>query len=389
MSLPVKYLLPCMLLLLLAGCDSDKPAQQAGQQPKPPAEVTVVVASAKTVPLESEFVGRLASTRVAEVRARVAGIILERLYTEGADVEKGQVLFQIDPAPLKATLHASEAALARAKANAANASLIVERYRPLQSRGVVSKQDFDNALATERETAAQVKQEMANVEMARLDLGYATVTAPISGYAGRALVTEGALVGEGEATRLTTIEQVDPIYVNFSQPVNDVQQIRQRIIENRTTAASGNTVRVTVKLPDGTEYPHPGSLDFSDVSVVPETATVSLRATVPNPDRVLLPGMFVRLTLTTGVQENAFVLPQSAVLRDAGGGYVFVVSKEGEVEQRRVETQGMLGSDWIVTGGLADGDQVITAGLQKVRPGSKAKAVVAGPPSQAQPGAKH
>jgi membrane fusion protein (multidrug efflux system) len=200
-------------------------------------------------------------------------------------------------------------------------------------------------------------------------------------------VTEGALVGEGEATRLTTIEQVDPIYVNFSQPVNDVQQMRQRILASRSAADAAGPVQVTVNLPGGSEYPHRGSLDFSDVSVVPETATVSLRAIVPNPDRLLLPGMFVRLKLTTGVQENAFVLPQSAVLRDAAGAYAYVVSKTGEVEQRRVETQGMLGNEWIVTGGLVDGEQVITAGLQKVRPGGKAKAVVAGSESLAEPGA--
>jgi membrane fusion protein (multidrug efflux system) len=374
-------------MLLLAGCGGDEPASQAGKAPPAP-EVAVEIASAKTVPMENDLVGRLASTRVAEVRARVSGIIQKRLYTEGSDVEQGQVLFQIDPAPLEASLHASEAALAKAEADAANAKQIADRYRPLQSKGVVSKQDFDNALADERKTAAIVMEEKANVEKARLDLGYATVTAPISGYAGRALVTEGALVGEGEATRLTSIEQIDPIYVNFSQPVNNIQTVRQRIIENRTAGESQAIAQVTVTLPDGNVYPHHGTLDYSDISVEPETASVSLRAVVPNPDRILLPGMFVRLKVTIGQLENAYLLPQAAVLRDAAGAYVYVVSKEGQVDQRRVDTHGMQGTNWIVTGGIASGDQVVTAGLQKVRPGGKAKAVVPQAEGQAEQAGK-
>lgn len=375
-SLYSRFIMSVVVALLLAACDNTK-SSSAPAAPAAP-EVTTVIAKSASLPIQRDLVGRLASTRVAEVRARVAGIILKRTYTEGTDVEKGQVLFQIDPAPLEAELHASEAALARAEADATNAMLIAERYRKLQGKGVVSTQDLDTALATERTTAAIVKQEKANVEKAQLDLSYATVTAPISGYAGRALATEGALVGEGEATKLTTIEQVDPMYVNFSQSVNNLQQLRELVAGKRSADSSDNRAKVDVTLPDGTVYPHPGSLDFSDLSVDPATGAVSLRATVPNPDRQLLPGMFVALRITVGQLEDAFLLPQASVLRDSAGAYVYVVNNSGEVEQRRVQTNGMQGADWIVTGKLANGEQVISAGLQKVKPGGRAKAVAAG-----------
>lgn len=376
-SLSSRLILSVAAALLLAACDNTESSSAAPVAPPPP-EVTTVIAKSASVPIQRDLVGRLASTRVAEVRARVAGIILERSYTEGTDVEKGQVLFQIDPAPLEAELHASEAALARAEADATNATLIAKRYRTLQAKGVVSTQDLDTALATERTTTAIVKQEKANVEKARLDLSYATVTAPISGYAGRALATEGALVGEGEATKLTTIEQVDPMYVNFSQSINNLQQLRELVAGKRSADGTDNRAKVDVTLPDGTVYQHPGSLDFSDLSVDPATGAVSLRATVPNPDRQLLPGMFVALRITVGKLENAFLLPQASVLRDSAGAYVYVVNNDGEVEQRRVQTNGMQGADWIVTGKLAHGEQVISAGLQKVKAGGKAKAVAAG-----------
>lgn len=374
-SLYSRFIMSVVVALLLAACDNTK-SSSAPAAPAAP-EVTTVIAKSASLPIQRDLVGRLASTRVAEVRARVAGIILKRTYTEGTDVEKGQVLFQIDPAPLEAELHASEAALARAEADATNAMLIAERYRKLQGKGVVSTQDLDTALATERTTAAIVKQEKANVEKAQLDLSYATVTAPISGYAGRALATEGALVGEGEATKLTTIEQVDPMYVNFSQSVNNLQQLRELVAGKRSADSSDNRAKVDVTLPDGTVYPHPGSLDFSDLSVDPATGAVSLRATVPNPDRQLLPGMFVALRITVGQLEDAFLLPQASVLRDSAGAYVYVVNNSGEVEQRRVQTNGMQGANWIVTGKLANGEQVISAGLQKVKPGGRAKAVAA------------
>ena len=354
--------------LMLSACNKAQP-----QMPAPPTpEVTVMKARMQSVPLSRELVGRLASVRVAQVRARVAGIILKRVYVEGTDVKKGDVLFLIDPAPLEAELHVQAAALAKAEADAANAKLIAARYQDLKKKGLISDQDLDTANANERTTAAAVKEEQANVEKARLDLGYATVTAPIDGRAGRALVTEGALVGQGEATELTTVEQIDPIYVNFSQSVTELQQLQE--MSPATQGAGNPASRVEILQQNDTVYPHPGSLDFSNLAVDPGTGTVSLRAVVPNPNHRLLPGMFVNLRLTVGRLDNAFLLPQAALARDAQGAYVLVVNAAGKVEQRRVDTHGLTREDWIVTGPLNNDDEIIVEGLQKVRPGGEAKA---------------
>jgi len=354
----------------------------------PTPEVAVVRAKAQSVPVTRELVGRLAATRVAQVRARVAGIILTRVYTEGTDVKAGDVLFKIDPAQLEATLHAQEAALAKAEADAANAALVAKRYVELREKRTLSQQDLDTALANERTTAAAVKQAQANVETARLNLSYATVTAPIDGRAGRALVTEGALVGQNEATQLTTIEQIDPIYVNFSQSVAELAELEKADHGGQPGPAANPEAKVEILLPDGSAYPHSGTIDFSDMAVDPGTGAVSLRAVVANPSKRLLPGMFVTLRLTTGQIDDAFLLPQAALLRDGAGAYVLVVNGEGKVEQRRVETHGMTRKDWILTGQLADGDQVIVSGLQKVKPGAEAK--VAPPAADAgSPAAAH
>jgi len=372
-SLVLRGITLCAGVVLLAAC-----AKKTAENPMPPPpEVAVVKAHSQTVPLTRELVGRLASTRIAQVRARVAGIVLKRVYTEGTDVKQGQVLFRIDPAPLASALHAQQAALARARADATNAALTAKRYTELRGKGLISQQDLDTALAAERTTAAAVKQAQANVESARLDLGYATVTAPIAGRAGRALVTEGALVGQGEATELTTVEQIDPIYVNFSQSVMQMQSLRQAVTQGQDIPTRESKAKVEVILPDGTIYPHQGSMDFSDLAVDPGTGAVSLRAVLSNPERRLLPGMFVSLRLTVGHLDNAFLLPQAVVQRDDAGAYVLVVGGDGKVEQRRIETHGMTRTDWIITGKLADGDQVIVSGIQKVKPGATAKAVPA------------
>ena len=366
--------------LLLGACN--KPASQtAPGSAMPVPEVAVVRAKSQSVPLTRELVGRLAATRVAQVRARVAGVILNRVYAEGTDVKAGDVLFRIDPAQLQATLHAAEAALAKAEADAANAALTAKRYKELREKHTLSQQDLDTALANERTTAAVVKQAQANVETARLNLSYATVTAPIDGRAGRALVTEGALVGQNEATQLTTIEQIDPIYVNFSLSVSELQQLEQGEGSKRQGPGPLPESRVEILLPDGSPYSHPGTIDFSDMSVDPGTGALSLRAVVENPSKRLLPGMFVNLRLTTGLIDDAFLLPQAALLRDATGAYLLVLNDQGKVEQRRVETHGMTREDWILTGQLAVGDQVIISGLQKVKPGSEAK--VAAPAADA------
>jgi len=372
--------------LWLVSCDNQSPRNPqsgpaAGATPPPP-EVDVVKVTAQNVPLTRELVGRLASSRVAEVRARVAGIILKQVYTEGTDVAAGEILFQIDPAPLEVTVHAQEAALTKAVADADIASATAERYSNLNLKGLTSRQDLDNALAAQRSTRAAVNIAEANLEAARLDLDYATVRAPIAGRAGRALVNEGALVGEDEATALTTVEQIDPIRINFSLFPAELEQL-QRMAGRSTGVASGPKSKVDVYLPGGQVYPHKGSLDFTDLAVDPGTGAVSLRAVAANPDRRLLPGMFVKLRLTLGQLQGAFVVPQATVLRDALGAYVMIVSDAGSVEQKRVELQTKTSSEWVVTGELQDGDQVIVAGLQKVRPGGQAR--IASPAAKAAP----
>lgn len=352
-------------IALLVACGQSTDQDRAG---RPPAEVSVLTAQAQDAPLTRELVGRLASTRVAEVRARVAGIVLKRVYTEGTDVTAGQTLFLIDPAPLQAALHAEQAALAKARADAANAAATAKRYRELSAKKLASSQDLDTALANERTTRAAVKEAEAKMEKAELDLGYATVSAPIAGRAGRALVTEGALVGQGETTKMTAIEQVDPLYVNFSQSVAELQELRN---------APPGSAKVEVLLPNGKPYSQEGTLDFSDLAVNPGTGTVSLRAVLSNPEHRLLPGMFVKLLLTVDIVKDAFLLPQATLARDAKGAYVLVVDDSGKVQQRRVEVHGMTSSNWILTGELTEGEQVILEGQQKVRPGAAAKAVPA------------
>lgn len=359
-------------LLGLVGCQK---ASNQGPPQMPPPEVDVVVAHPQTVPLTRDLVGRLAATRVAQVRARVPGVILRRVYTEGTDVKAGDVLFAIDPAQLKAKLHAEEAGLAKAEADATNAALTAKRYSELRGKNTLSQQDLDTAQANERTTAAAVKQAKANVESAQLDLSYATVTAPISGRAGRALVTEGALVGQGETTPLTTIEQIDPIYANFSQSVGELEQL-----ERAAARDAKSQPKVELILPSGLPYSESGKIDFSDLAVDPATGALSMRAVLPNPNRRLLPGMFVNLRLTAGQVEDAYLLPQATLSRDPKGAYVFVVDTEGKVAQRRVETQGMTRDAWILTGDLHDGDRVIVSGIQKVKPGAVAR--VASPPAK-------
>lgn len=373
------FMLGACVVFLISACSKGTPP------PKRPApQVSVVTAHAESIPVTRDTVGLLAASRIAEVRARVAGIILKREYTEGTDVHQGQVLFQIDPAELRAALHIQEAALARAKADATNAALIAKRYKGLAAKGLLASQDLDTALSNQRTTAAAVSQAEANLQKAQLDLGYATVTSPIDGHAGKALVTEGALVGQGEATHLTTVEQLDPLYVNFSQSSKEFMQLQQFASTNN----SPESTPVDVLLADGTPYAHPGKLDFSALTVDSSTGTVAMRAVIPNPEHKLLPGMFVHLRVTTAHIAQAFRLPQATVLRDSKGAYVMVVSKDGKVEQRRIKTHEMTQKDWIVTGNLAEGDQVILEGLQKVRPGAAATIAPNNPGTKKSPNGK-
>jgi len=361
-----------LLALLLGACARSGPPPAS-----PPPQVGIVVVHAQPVPLTRNLVGRLSATRSADVRARVAGVLLKRLYTEGSDVKAGQPLFQIDPAPLRAALDGALASLAQAEANATNAHITAQRSRQLLPSGLVSRSDLDNAEAAERSTAAAVQQAKAAVGTARINLSYASVTAPIAGRAGQQGVTEGALVGQGTATLLTTVEQIDPIYVNFDQPAVDIERLRRAQAAGSVTMARGRQVSVQVILADGTPYAHTGTLDFLDVSVDPATGAVALRGIIPNPDHQLLPGMFVGLRLTSGAVNRGFLVPQAGLLRDAQGAYVLVAGADDKVVQKRVTTESLAGPNWIVTEGLADGDRVIVSGTQSARPGSSVAAVPA------------
>jgi membrane fusion protein, multidrug efflux system len=361
---------PAVLALLLGGCGKHAPPP-----PPPTPQVGVVIAHAQAVPLTRDLVGRMSATRSADVRARVAGVLLKRLYREGSDVKAGQPLFQIDPAPLRAALDGAEAALAQAQANAINAHVAAQRTRDLIASGLVSRSDLDNAEAAERSTAAAVQQAKAAVSAARINLGYASVTAPIAGRAGQQGVTEGALVGEGNATLLTTIDQIDPIYVNFDQPAIDIERLRRAQSSGSVTVARENQVSVQLTLPDGTPYAHAGTLDFTDISVDPTTGAVALRGIIPNPDHQLLPGMFVAVRLLSGEVRNGFLVPQAALQRDGRGPYVLVAGADDKVVQKRVTTETLSGPDWVVTSGLAEGDRMIVSGTQNARPGATVAAV--------------
>ncbi|HZC86780.1 MAG TPA: efflux RND transporter periplasmic adaptor subunit [Steroidobacteraceae bacterium] len=370
-----------LLALLLGACARSGPPPAA-----PPPQVGIVVVHAQPVPLTRNLVGRLSATRSADVRARVAGVLLKRLYTEGSDVKAGQPLFQIDPAPLRAALDGALASLAQAEANATNAHVTAQRSRQLLSSGLVSRSDLDNAEAAERSSAAAVQQAKAAVGTARINLSYASVTAPIAGRAGQQGVTEGALVGQGTATLLTTVEQIDPIYVNFDQPAVDIERLRRAQAAGSVTMARGKQVSVQVILADGTPYAHTGTLDFLDVSVDPATGAVALRGIIPNPDHQLLPGMFVGVRLTSGEVNRGFLVPQAGLQRDASGPYVLVAGPDNKVVQKPVTAESLEGPNWIVTAGLTDGDRVIVSGTQNARPGTTVAAVSAsGAPPDAAP----
>lgn len=372
MTSPVRSLvLASALLAILAACSKPEPQQM------PPPEVVVVSATPQDVPLQRDLVGRLSPYRSSDVRARVAGVVQKRVYQEGSDVKEGQVLFLIDPAPLQASLSAAQATLASAQASYANAKVAADRARQLAPQKFVSRSDLDNAEAAERSAAAAVQQARANVQTARINLGYASVTAPISGRAGKQQVTEGALVGQGDATLLTTIDQIDSLYANFSMSSSELQTLRQAQGDGKVQLAADGQRTVQVILPNGQAIDQTGTLDFSDTVVDPATGSVSLRATVPNPDRTLLPGTFVTLRATLGEQKGAFLIPQGAVQRDTASAYAMVIGKDGNVARRNITAQQAIGANWLVTDGLTAGDQVIVEGLQKVKEGAPAKGVTA------------
>jgi len=355
----------------LAACGSS--SQSAPQAAPPP--VSVIAVEPQQVALTSSFTGRLSAYREANVLARVSGVLLRRLYREGTEVKTGQSLFEIDPAPYQAALDAAVAALAQARASAVNAHTNAQRDRDLISSHLVSEQQLDTDEATERSTAAAVKQAEANVESARINLGYTNVTSPIAGIAGEQQVTEGALVGQGTPTLLTTVDQLDPIYVNFDEPATQIEQLTSEQQSGEVIAASGSQAKVQLTLPDGTPYGVPGVLDFHAVTVDPSTGTAALRGILPNPDHALLPGMYVNVLVTVGFAQHAFLVPQAALQRDNQGAYVLTVGSDDTVVEKRVKTEGASGVDWIVSSGLVAGDRVIVAGIQSATPGTKVAAI--------------
>ncbi|SFW35139.1 MULTISPECIES: efflux RND transporter periplasmic adaptor subunit [Luteibacter] len=383
-------LLALGLAAALAACHK----QEAPQQPPPP-EVGTITAQPQDAPLVQDQVGRVSAFRTADVRARVPGILLHRLYEEGTDVKAGQKLFQIDPQPLKAELDAQLANLASARATAVNAKAQADRNRGLIGKNYVSRQDLDTAEANQRTAEAAVKQAEANVQSARINLGFTDVVSPIDGRAGQQQVTEGALVGQNETTLLTQVDQIDKVYVNFSVSVSDLDAMRRAAANGAATLSPTDKATVRIQLPDGSDFGEQGVLDFSSATVNPQTGTVNLRAQLANPDLRLLPGQFVTVKATLGDLHNVFLIPQAAVLRDANDAYVMVVG-EGHAKdpqtgkdttvpsaavRRPIKAERISGSNWVVTGGLKPGDQIIVQGLPKARENAPVKAS----PAQAAP----
>ncbi|RIV89545.1 efflux RND transporter periplasmic adaptor subunit [Aurantiacibacter xanthus] len=352
-------------LLLLSAC-----AGEAEQPAPPPLAVEVVTISGARIPNVIELPGRVTAVRKSEVRARVTGILEQQLLQDGSYVREGQPLFRIDPRELRASLAQSQASLQRAQATAANARAVVERYRPLVAENAISRQEFDAAVAASRAADADVAQIRAQVQAASLQLGYTTVRAPISGRAGRAQVTEGALVSQTEATLLTTIEQIDQVYVVFSNSAQDVLAIRRAQADGSLVLSEGGGVPVTLTLPDGSEYPISGTIDFLDQSVNEATGTVELRARFANPEGILLPGQFVRVQVEAGYYTNGIAVPQVAVTVTDKGGTVYVIDDEGKAQVRPVKLGAMFDDKWIIESGLKVGDKVITNNLQKLQPGA-------------------
>jgi membrane fusion protein (multidrug efflux system) len=381
-SRPQRAALSYLCLVLLAACSKPAP-------PPPPPQVAVLKVQSQTVPLERHFVGRLSAYQSANVTARVSGVLLKRDYREGAAVRAGQLMFEIDPAFYKAQLDSDLALLAQDQATYVNAHVTAVRNRKLLPVGSVSQQTVDNSDAAERSAAAKVKADQAAVESARISLDYTRVTAPINGIAGQQQATVGALVGTstsdtgGNGTLLATVQQIDRMYVNFTISSADLATLQQAQRKGTIRLVQQNETTVQIGLPDGETYGSEGTLDFSDVTVNAETGAVNLRALVANAQRRLLPGMYVTLTVNFGQQDNVFLVPQQALLRDTVGAYLYVVGADGKVVRKDVQANQSQGNDWIVTQGLQNGDAVIVSGVQSVREGAPAKAVPWQPASAA------
>lgn len=353
------------VLLALAACGKkdDPAAAAAAGGARPPPQVGVITAKFEPVALQTELPARVEPIRVAQVRARVNGVVLKRLFTEGSEVKSGQVLFKIDSAPYEAALASARANLVKSQAVLNQAAAQAERYKPLVAANAVSKQEYVNVVATQKTAEADVAAQKAAVQTAQLTTGYASVTAPISGRIGRALVTEGALVSATEATQLALIQQTSTVYLNITQSASDLQRLRK---EAGASGKAAGGIPVTVIMDDGTELPRKGKLLFSDVTVDPTSGQVALRAEVPNPDNALLPGQYVRARLSQASLPSAMLVPQQAVTRGTSGDTVIVVGADNKPAPRPVKIGTQQGTSWVVLDGLKEGDKVVVDGFQKM-----------------------
>ena len=381
-SRPQRASLSYLCLIVLAACSKSAP-------PPPPPQVATVTAHMQSVPLERQFVGRLSAYYSANVTARVSGVLLRRTYTEGSPVRAGQVLFEIDPVFYRAQLNNDLAILAEDQATYVNDHITAVRNRKLLPVGSVSQQTVDNSDAAERSAAAKVKADEASVQSAKISLDYTHVTSPIGGIAGQQQVTAGAVVGNstsdagGSGTLLTTVQQLDPMYVNFTISSADLATLQELQSAGSVDLSQQNRTPVTISLPNRAAYGTAGTLDFSDVSVNAATGSVNLRALVANPQRRLLPGMYVSLTVHFGQQNNVFLIPQQGVQRDTVGGYVLIVGADNKVTRKDVVANNSLGNNWVVTQGLSEGDQIIVMGVQMAKVGAPVKPVAWQPPAGA------
>jgi len=367
-----------IILTAALGLSACGQGQQQQQHTPPPPEVTVITLKAEAVPLSVSLPGRVTAYRVAEVRPQVGGVILRRMFTEGSDVRAGQQLYQIDPATYEAALNSAKASLLSAEAAAKSAAVLAERYDGLVGANAISKQDYDDAVAADLQAKAQVASAQAAVRSAEINLVYTKVLAPISGRIGRSSVTEGALVTAGQATAMATIQQLDPIYVDVTQPSARLLGIKRDLAAGRIAKAGDQYTGVKLALEDGSEYGHDGKLQFAEVSVDETSGSVTMRAEFPNPDGILLPGMFVKESINEAVHEAALLVPQAAVSRDARGNPVaMVVNAESKVEPRILKTERSVGSNWLVTDGVKAGERVILEGM-KAQPGGAVRPVEQG-----------
>lgn len=374
----ILILFPLLFALFLLGCEKKKPMPQIP-------EVSVIKIETEEILLTTELPGRTSPYRIAEIRPQVSGIILKRYFTEGSNVKVGEVLYQIDPAQYKAAYDNAKAALSRAEANLQSVKARYERYQELIKVNAISKQEFDDVKAQYEQTLSEIEALKAQVRNAQINLGYTKITAPISGRIGKSNVTEGALVTAYQPQELTRIQQLDPIYVDIPQSTKELRELEKRLEQGRLKYAGKEQNKVKIILEDGTVYPYDGTLQFKDVTVDPTTGSVILRAIVPNPKGVLLPGMFVRALIREGINKQAILISQQAVFRDTKGNpFVYIVDSENKVQIRPIQVDRAIGDKWLVSEGLKVGEQLIIEGVQKIMPGAPVKPVPYIEPNQRQ-----